>query len=102
MWIFPFNVTYRTRTLLNWPQIYVVLYRTDYFGRSIPEAYGNLYLPRSGGINKRKIQLYKPIQPKSIWSCLNFCTASFFEIKEPEKNLNIDKNRAALTVEYFG
>ena len=45
VWNFPFGVSYQAKTLHEWPQIVVVLYGTDYFGRSVPRGYGNVHLP---------------------------------------------------------
>ena len=45
IWNFPFGVSYQAKTLHSWPQIVVVLYGTDYFGRSVPRGYGNVHLP---------------------------------------------------------
>lgn len=45
VWNFPFGVTYQTKTVEGWPQLVVVTYGTDYFGRSFPRGYGNVHLP---------------------------------------------------------
>jgi len=53
--------------LSGWPQLLVILYGTDFFGRSFVEGYGNMHLPTTSGIQKRKIHIFKPL-PQSIIS----------------------------------
>lgn len=63
-------------SISGWPQLVVVLYDTDYFGRSIPKGYGNIHLPLSSGTHHRKMKIFKPLQPTTFLSCLNFLTSS--------------------------
>jgi hypothetical protein len=81
VWNFPFGVSYQTKDVKEWPQVVLILYGTDYFGRSIPRGYGNIFLPTSSGTHTRKVRIFRPLQPLSFWSCLNWCTSSFLEIK---------------------
>lgn len=45
VWNFPFGFTFKTKFIDDWPQLVIVIYGTDYFGRSIPRGYGNIRLP---------------------------------------------------------
>ncbi len=45
----------------------IILYGTDFFGRSFVQGYGNIHLPTSTGQQKRKIRIFKPL-PQSIIS----------------------------------
>lgn len=76
VWNFPFGVTYQTKSLSGWPQIVVEVYGTDYFGRSIPRGYGNITLPLTHGIHHRKMRIFRPLQPLTWLSCLNWLTSS--------------------------
>ena len=76
VWNFPFNATYSSKNIVGWPQLILVFYGTDYFGRSSPRAYGNIFIPRTPGRHKRKVKIFKPIEPTSIWSCFFKITGS--------------------------
>jgi hypothetical protein len=76
IWNFPFGVTFQTKNIMGWPQIVVIIYGTDYYGRSIPKGYGNIHLPMKEGIHHRKMRIFKPVQPKPILNCLNWITSS--------------------------
>lgn len=67
VWNFPFEVTYETTYLAGWPQLIVILYGTDFFGKNYVKGYGNVHLPTSGGVQKRKLRIFLP-QPRSIIS----------------------------------
>ena len=102
VWNMPFSAKYETKEVAGWPQLTVVLYGTDYFGRSIARGYGNVHLPTKEGSHKRKIRVFKPVDSFSIWSCLNCCSATYPEYKEAEKVLTMGKDRQHTKVEYLG
>ena len=53
VWNMPFEITYETTLFSGWPQIVFILTGSDFFGRSVVRAYGNLHLPCSAGKQKR-------------------------------------------------
>jgi hypothetical protein len=65
VWNMPFEVTFETTVFSGWPQIVFILQGSDFFGRSVIRAYGNLHLPCSQGQHHREVQLFKPL-PQSL------------------------------------
>ena len=65
VWNMPFELTYETTVLSGWPQIVFILTGTDFWGRSVIRAYGNMHLPCSSGKQEREVQLFKPL-PQSV------------------------------------
>jgi len=45
VWNFPIEVVYETDYLADPPQIIFIFYGHDFFGRTIPKAYGNIHFP---------------------------------------------------------
>jgi len=44
-----------------------MLYGTNFFGVNYVRGYGNVHLPTSGGVQKRKLRIFKP-EPRSVIS----------------------------------
>jgi hypothetical protein len=51
-------VIYETDSIIEPPQIVFVMYGHDFFGRSIPKAYGNIHFPLSEGSQRRKVRMF--------------------------------------------
>ena len=51
----------------GWPQLLIILYGHDFFGKPFVEGYGNVHLPTSGGIQMRKMRVFNP-KPRSVIS----------------------------------
>ncbi len=51
----------------GWPQIIVILYGTDFFGKTFVKGYGNVHLPTNGGVQKRRMRTFCP-KPRSVIS----------------------------------
>jgi B9 domain-containing protein 1 len=51
-------MTYELKNPENWPQIVVILYGKDYFGRSVARGYGNIHMPSAEGRQTRKIRIF--------------------------------------------
>ncbi len=67
IWNLPFDLTYETTFLAGWPQLLVILYSFDFFGRAEVKGYGNVHLPTNGGIQNRRMRIFCP-EPRSIIS----------------------------------
>lgn len=67
VWNLPFEISYETTYIGGWPQLIVILYGNDFFGKPFVKGYGNVHLPTSGGLQTRKIRIYCP-QPRSVLS----------------------------------
>lgn len=58
VWNFPFEFMYEIRSPSGWPQIVIVLYGKDYFGRTVARGYGNVHLPSAAGSHIRKVKIF--------------------------------------------
>jgi hypothetical protein len=57
------------------------MYGFDFFGRTIPKAYGNIHFPLHEGKQRRKIKMFK-IQQYSNWSKIyQLFTGAYNEFK---------------------
>jgi B9 domain-containing protein 1 len=101
VWNFPFEMTLETSQPHDWPQMVVVLYGKDFFGRSVAKGYGNLHLPGSAGTHSRKIRLFDTIPPNTTATCCAFLMGYINELKQPEKVLT-QNDRAFLQTKPIG
>lgn len=58
VWNFPFEMAFETAKPEGWPQLVVIIYGKDYFGRSVAKGYGNMHLPVAAGTQTRKIRVF--------------------------------------------
>ena len=56
---------YEIKSPSGWPQMVLVIYGKDYFGRSIAKGYGNFHLPSSPGSHIRKIKMFEVLPPSN-------------------------------------
>jgi hypothetical protein len=71
----------------------VVLYGTDFFGRSFVEAYGNVHLPTGPNKQSRKVRLFKPLPQSVISGIFGYLNGTIAEYKEPAKVLSLGEGR---------
>ena len=81
VWNFPIEIIYETNYLGEVPQIVFVFYGHDFFGRTIPKAYGNIYFPLSEGIHQRKLRTFKINQYSVFTRMYSLMTGSYYELK---------------------
>lgn len=81
VWNIPFEITFETTVISGWPQIVFVLTGSDFFGRSVIRAYGNMHLPCSPGKQKRVIQLFKPLPQSLITEICGYLNGTIAEYK---------------------
>lgn len=102
VWNFPIEIIYETNYLVDSPQIVIVFYGHDFFGRTIPKAYGNIHFPLSEGSSHRKMRTFKINQYSVFTRMYSLVTGSYYELKEAEKVLNNSEQRAVLKTETSG
>lgn len=83
----PFELTYEIKNPEGWPQMAIVLYGKDYWGRSVAKGYGNFHLPASEGSHLRKVRVFEAIPPSNAASCCAYLMGYINELKSPEKVL---------------
>lgn len=71
----------------------MVLYGTDFFGRSFVEAYGNIHLPTGSGTQSRKVRLFKPLPQSLISGIFGYLGGTIAEYKDPTKVLSLGEGR---------
>lgn len=49
VWNAPFECSYRSTSLIGWPQLVLTVKAPDIFGRTVVIAYGNVHLPVQPG-----------------------------------------------------
>ena len=60
VWNFPFEVSFKSNKIENWPQIILYCSEKDFAGREVIAAYGSVHIPTQPGIHIRKIKMFKP------------------------------------------
>lgn len=73
-----------------------IFYGHDFFGRTIPKAYGNIHFPLNEGNYQRKLRTFKINQYSVLAKMYSLVTGSYYELKEAEKVLNNSEQRAIL------
>ena len=89
----PFDISFETTQITGWPQLIVILYGTDYFGRSLVRGYGNVHLPASSGIQNRKIRVFQPLPMSVLSGFLGYLNGCIAEYKDTEKVLALGEGR---------
>jgi B9 domain-containing protein 1 len=72
VWNIPFDISFETTFLAGWPQMIVILYGTDFFGRSLVRGYGNVHLPSTSGIQNRKIRVFQPLPQSTLSGMMGY------------------------------
>ena len=87
IWNFPFEVTYESKQPLGWPQMVIVVYGKDMWGRSIVKGYANCVLPVAPGLQVRKVPVFATIPPSTAANCCAWLRGHIHDLREPERVL---------------
>jgi B9 domain-containing protein 1 len=94
---------YEIRSPTGWPQMVLVIFGKDYFGRSVARGYGNFHLPSAPGTHVRKVKIFDVLPPSNVASCCAFLMGYINELKQPERVLlEGDGGRECLKVKPMG
>lgn len=66
--------------MADWPQLIIIAYGTDFFGKSTVKGYGNIFLSSSGKTHKRKIRMFCPLPQSTLSGLLGYiqgCIAEY-------------------------
>lgn len=80
----------------------VILYGTDFFGNSMVKGYGNIHLPSSIGLQKRKIRIFKPLPQSVISGILGYFQGCIAEYRDTEKTLSTGEGREVTRTKSIG
>ena len=61
----------------------MVIYGTDFFGRSVAKGYGNMHLPIHAGSHVRKLRIFDTIPQSNTANCCAFMMGYINELKQP-------------------
>jgi B9 domain-containing protein 1 len=102
VWNYPFEIAFETTVLGGWPQLIVVLYDTDFFGKPYVQGYGNIHLPTHGGPQTRRMRLFCP-KPRSVISgILGYFQGFIAEYRDSERVLAYGDGREVTRTKTVG
>ena len=61
VWNFPFELTYASTNVKEWPQIVIYATGKDFAGREFIEGYGSTHVPTQPGRHTRYVRMFSPI-----------------------------------------
>lgn len=102
VWNFPIEIVYETDYLADPPQIIFIFYGHDFFGRTIPKAYGNIHFPLTEGSFNKSVRTFKICESSLLTQMYSLITGSYYELKEVEKVLTNSEQRANLRMKSSG
>lgn len=82
VWNFDFEITYEMTNLSGWPQLIIILYGTDFLGKTWVRGYGNVHMPTSTGLQKRKIRVFQPLPQSVISGILGYFQGCIAEYRD--------------------
>lgn len=63
---FPIDISFKSTSVLGWPQIVVKLYSTDFLGRYVNRGYGCCVCPISPGHYIKEVRTYRPVSSSPL------------------------------------
>jgi hypothetical protein len=80
----------------------VIVYGTDFFGKSFVKGYGNVHLPTGGGMQRRRMRIFCP-EPRSVVSgILGYFQGCIAEYRDVERVLAYGEGREVTRTKYVG
>ena len=80
----------------------LILYGTDFFGKSLVRGYGNVHLPTTSGTQKRKIRIFRPLPQSVISGIIGYLQGCIAEYRDTEKTLATGEGREVTRTKSIG
>ena len=102
VWNFPFEISFKSNKIVNWPQIVLYCSHKDFAGREVMVAYGSVHVPIQPGIHWRNVKMFKPKWTSYVDSWIGWLTGKKLEYIDAPKSIAKGEGRVLTRVKPYG
>ncbi|XP_029169147.1 LOW QUALITY PROTEIN: B9 domain-containing protein 1-like [Nylanderia fulva] len=83
VWNFPLDITFKSTNPHGWPQLIMLIYGLDWFGRDVIRGYGVCHLPLKTGHHEKRVSVYVPESSSTLQRFMEWLTGRRPELIDP-------------------